>query len=590
MLDLVTAFPSAQSLYEILIAARTAGNKNEGINRAELIRPVLDAIVGKPCNWNSTQCAVCFKKLLQEYIQSDSLELLLAIAGFIEKYAALSNATKRRTAYEKDRRNGIDERGSKALEKEENTALRNMANKMVEDYRGNNTRLIDTIASALTQQEIISLGIDDLLPNATEVDDRLAALKRTGKIYNIDIRSNDAFVGRKTAMNALKKGFNEGSFAQIIGGSRVQGKSVLALEYARQHIDEYQIVCWIDAWNEECILSSVIRFFIVAGIETDYLSTDQIRELFLDFFKVNAEKWLIIYDNANISVSAQKDMLENYMPSNPQGHILITANLFKALKGYQFYHLDDLIDSDDGALLMRHLMMTSKLDNEAEIIATQFNGDPLFLTFASSYIRQAKQMDSAAYLRLLSDYGCYMNDPYGGPFVFGAFDLLMRIVHIGKKCTDSLVYEATEQVLLMASLLGFCNMDLAFMGNEFSILPEPLNTVCAEPEMLKQLISTLRDFGIYEVAEGLLQFNSRGNSVASSHFDKLLIRDLCLRILEKMNIVVRQIQGNGNNEKLLMRAKPYIDRICAIASTMANLKELQEKYPKVWELSYCNEW
>ncbi len=591
MLDLVTAFPSAQSLYEVLIAVRTAGNKNKGANRAELIRPVLNAIVGISCDWNVTQCAACFKKLLQVYIkESDKLELLLAISGFVEKYATLPNATKRRIAYEKDRCNGVDERGFKALEKEENDVLRKMAAEILEDYRRDNYKLVAILVSSLAQQEIYSLGLDGFLSATNENDSRLNELKRLGKVYNINPKSNSSFSGRTNALNALREGFNTGRNVQVIGASRVQGKSFLALEYARQHIDEYQIVCWLNAWNEECILSSIIRFFAVAGIEMDSLSANQIQELFLNFFKVNAEKWLIIYDNANMAVSAQKDMLESYMPSNSQGHILITANIFKALKGYNFHLLDDLLERNEGSSLMKKLMGKPSLDEETTTLATLFNKDTYFLTLVAAYIRQSHQIDMATYLRLLSNYGCYLNDPQSGPFTFGAFELLAQTIFAKKKLSNDPIYEAVEQILITAPLFGFCNMDLQFFSNEFPILPTSLKEIYIHSERRERLLLLLNAFCIYEVDDGLLQFNSLGYGMSSSHFDKLTSNKLCLTILELMNNAVQELQGGDNNEVIFMKAKPYIDRICTVASMMVNPKELQEKYPDVWNLSYCREW
>lgn len=596
MENLITAYPAAELLYKKLLSIRTAGNKNRGKERLELMTPLLNAIVGSPRNWTEFQCAKCFKGLLKEYVEPDKLELLLASSGCIEKYAKLSSATKRRTAYEKDQKGPADAQDAKTLERSENTALKQMAVHMFEDARTNPNKLISIISGMLTLQELQALELDALVRSIDGAKYEIIAdtykLKRTEKIYSIGLHSNSLFVGRTAALNALHAAFTTGYFTQIIGSEQIKGKTFLALSYARLHAEEYQTICWLNAWNEDCILSSIVSFFNIAGIDVNNLPTDKLKELFLDFFRVNTQKWLIIFDNANMTVSAQKEILESYMPAcNSNGHIIITTNMFKGLRDYKFHCLDNIVNPDDGILFLKKALKLASLDDTTTQIASSCGKDLYPLRLFAAYMRESEQMNTEAYLRLLSNYGCCFEDPNSGPFLFAAFDIMMHNVQIEKKCSkSSVLYEALEQMLIACPIFMYCSVDLHFFNSEFPILPESLASVCADAEMRRQLISKLKDFGICEIDDDVLLLNDWICALSTSYFDKILINDLCLKLLDAMNMAVCDIQKENGNEAILIRAKPYADRICPLASQMVSIFELKNKYSAVWNLSYCRDW
>lgn len=583
-----------KSLLGVLIHVRTVAHKDGGEERARYLRPLLDVIVQKQCDWNNSECARCHEALLKQYAPQERLELLLAVSGYAHGYSGLQKASERRRKFAKAHLKDGYEIDEKTWTKREEMALSDMASKMEADCNSDPAKLMGVVLNALNPQELKALGLWEVSVTATNSSDQSKAdisnLKRAGKIFNIN-QTDDLFVGGTRALKALQDGFKDGYSAQIIGAEKIRGKSRLALEYARLHADDYQIICWINAWNEECIQSSILNFFDIAGVTVHLLTSEQIKETFVDFFKINSD-WLIIFDNVNMIASVQKEMLESYIPVTPSnGHIIITTSMSKGLKGYKFHCLDNFVDPDDGILFLEKALAPASLDEAGAQIASSCGKDLYPLRLFTAYMRETEQMDTETYLRLLSNCGCRFEDPNSEPFLFAAFDTLMHNVQIKKRYSkSSVLYKALEQMLIACPIFMYCNVDLQFFNSEFPILPEPLASVCADAEMRRQLISKLKDFGICEIDDDVLLLNDWICALSTSYFDKLLSDDLCLKLLDAMNAAICNIQKENSDEAILIRAKPYADRICPLASQVVSIFELKDKYPAAWNLSYCRDW
>ena len=584
-----------ESLLKVLARVRTVAHKDGGEESANYLRPLLDVIVQKQCDWSSSECARCHEALLKQYVPQNKLELLLAVSGYLQGYSELQPSAERRRKFAKAHLEDGYEIGEKAWEKREKKALSVMVSKMETDYDKDPTKLMDVVLNALNPQELKALGLWEVsntaLNSSEQSEANISHLKRAGKIFNIS-QTDDLFVGKTRALKALQDGFKEGYKAQILGAERIRGKSRLALEYARLHADEYQIICWINAWNEECIQSSILKFFDIAGVAVQPLTSGQIKETFLNFFRINTN-WLIVFDNAEIATSLQKEMLESYMPSTLGGHTIITANMHRGIGEYKFHFLDDLTDPNEAVTFMQKVLETDLLDKATADLAAMCGSDLHFPALMAAYMRKTEQMDTATYLRLLSNYGCRLNDPNSGPFLFAAFDIMMHYVQIKMHCSrNTELYRAIQQVLIAYPIFMYCSVDLDFLCCEFPILPDPLKSIYVKAETREQLIAGLRDFGIYEIADGVFQFHNMLRSLIASDYSRPESNDFCLKLLDAMNTAICEIHERNGGEMILTRAKPYIDRICTVASLEAGIstEKMESKYSAVWELSYCKEW
>lgn len=119
------------------------------------------------------------------------------------------------------------------------------------------------------------------------------------------------FVGREgelTKMQAALRGAVQHRRVVVLHGSKGQGKTRLAMEYAQRHREDYSAIVWIDARDELTINQSFARLAIwiinydqSASRVSDAVQSkdqDQIVTAVKKWFDEPANNsWLIIYDN-----------------------------------------------------------------------------------------------------------------------------------------------------------------------------------------------------------------------------------------------------------------------------------------------------
>ncbi|MFG6194843.1 FxSxx-COOH system tetratricopeptide repeat protein [Nonomuraea sp. JJY05] len=139
---------------------------------------------------------------------------------------------------------------------------------------------------------------------------------------------NRCFTGRERELAELHSRLAQHSTAlvgqppQPVYGMGGIGKTEIAAEYAHRHAEDYDLVWWIRAEQEETIVNSLIglgRKMSLDGFRPDdrdysarlVLSALANRELY--------ERWLLIYDNVESANAVQ-----HYLPSGG-GHVIITT-------------------------------------------------------------------------------------------------------------------------------------------------------------------------------------------------------------------------------------------------------------------------
>lgn len=180
----------------------------------------------------------------------------------------------------------------------------------------------ERLAAFLADLLIYAVGIDPTT-QAPEAPEENSELLTTEIISSIG-SSDGLFMGRNDLLQDIENGFRDGYCLQFIGGGDGFGKTRVALEYAQRHADEYQIICWINAWTEDCIKSSIVSFFNLAKVSYSEALQDGLSEMFCRFFEANSD-WLLIFDNADLKFSLQQEKIKKYIPAG-RGHILITGN------------------------------------------------------------------------------------------------------------------------------------------------------------------------------------------------------------------------------------------------------------------------
>lgn len=157
-------YPNAESLRSTLMEIRNAGGDKtrgpSGKRRADLVTPLLNAIVGKECQWTHGQCAHFFERLLYRYCDKRMRELLLATSGYGDEYSNITSASKRREAFVGSPKNvdsPYSEKDPNTLGKAENTYLGLIADKMWEEYKDGD--LLKFTLSVFTEDDLLKLGL-----------------------------------------------------------------------------------------------------------------------------------------------------------------------------------------------------------------------------------------------------------------------------------------------------------------------------------------------------------------------------------------------------------------------------------------------
>ncbi|AEO54516.1 hypothetical protein MYCTH_2297165 [Thermothelomyces thermophilus ATCC 42464] len=162
------------------------------------------------------------------------------------------------------------------------------------------------------------------------------------------------------------------------------GKTQIALEYAHLHKDSYQACFWVTCDVRVKITTAFSEMARV--LDFDDLGTDQNIMNVMDWLKTTADKWLLIFDNAE-----EPQSLEGFWPPSSNGSILLTSQDTSWIGQDTINHGINLgsLDADDGVKLLRGIFSRWKrtISREAaERIVHETGGLPLAIRQIGSYI------------------------------------------------------------------------------------------------------------------------------------------------------------------------------------------------------------
>ncbi|HZR39444.1 MAG TPA: TIR domain-containing protein, partial [Ktedonobacteraceae bacterium] len=149
-----------------------------------------------------------------------------------------------------------------------------------------------------------------------------AALPAT---WNIPYSRNPFFLGRDNELARLRSHLQAGqatalSQPQAISGLGGIGKTQLALEYAYRYHQDYQIVLWARAENNEALISSYVTIASLLRLPEREAQEQDIMVQAVKIWLQTHRGWLLILDNAD-----ELALLPNFLPSTPGGHLLLTT-------------------------------------------------------------------------------------------------------------------------------------------------------------------------------------------------------------------------------------------------------------------------
>lgn len=244
------------------------------------------------------------------------------------------------------------------------------------------------------------INIKKIYPPAKEKE------KPTFPIHYITHPQNPNFTGREQILQQMAETLNAGQttvVTQTIAGLGGVGKTQVALAYSYAHLDDYDLLYWLNADSEpalgEELMTLARRLKLIAPAATDQQAAIQ---LTLNWLSQTEQRWLLVYDNAD---QIEPQQLTAYLPRTGNGHILITSRnpnyggLGQVLE-LGLFTPDEAVEflfQRKGAKAERK----SKEWNEAAALAEELGRFPLALEHAAAYA-ESKGSNYAAYHRLFT--------------------------------------------------------------------------------------------------------------------------------------------------------------------------------------------
>jgi len=304
------------------------------------------------------------------------------------------------------------------------------------------------------------------------------------------------FYGREDKLREISEKFEQSesvTLKQTLSGLGGVGKTQLVLKYAHEYAHEYRDgICWLDAENEDALLSSCLEFCKKIGIIYEEMvmveDVNNFRTVFLGWL-ADKHDWLLIFDNAD------DDMLvRNYMPSKINGHVLTTTRR-------QDWFLGEAIDvevfspEDAVAFLLERTRRKDRLEAQRGVgeLAERLGCLPLALEQAGAYMDVSGE-SFEGYLITLDEEGL---EPFrieiGKPTFYK--QIITTTWQVAFKAINN---QAAEQLFYICAYMDAAKIPVDVFVEFRSELPDQLSDALSLRTKRDGVIAELRKYSLIE--------------------------------------------------------------------------------------------
>ncbi|HIP70184.1 MAG TPA: tetratricopeptide repeat protein, partial [Anaerolineae bacterium] len=214
--------------------------------------------------------------------------------------------------------------------------------------------------------------------------------------------ANPHFTGRRERLAAIQTAFqnpqNPVAITQTITGLGGVGKTQLALAYAHEQRDAYDLIWLLQADDPAALDGGLRRLGAALRLPVQNADAPTARQIVLSWLNGGHARWLLLYDNVD---AIKPGDLRPWLPGG-RGHVLITSRQPRWPQA-QMVPLDVFTPEEAAAFWQRRLVQSGRLNQSAETalaaLAEELGYLPLALEQAAAYMA-ARQKSAAAYLRL----------------------------------------------------------------------------------------------------------------------------------------------------------------------------------------------
>jgi tetratricopeptide (TPR) repeat protein len=248
----------------------------------------------------------------------------------------------------------------------------------------------------------LELSIEDIVA----LEEKTKARTNTSKLYeNLGRRGviREQFIGRETELETLHELLQQNSQVAIaaIAGMGGVGKTELALQYARSHLQTYQGgVCWLTASGVEVGIQ-IERFAFTQFNLTPPQDWDLPERVDFCWRQWHPGEVLVVFDD----VTDYKKQVKPYLPpASSRFKVLVTT---RHHLGFSVAHLRlDVLSPEASLDLLAYLIGTERIERELEVaqkLCEWLGYLPLGLELVGRYLVQRQDLSLAKMLSQLRD-------------------------------------------------------------------------------------------------------------------------------------------------------------------------------------------
>jgi len=325
-------------------------------------------------------------------------------------------------------------------------------------------------------------------------------------------RRNRNFTGRESALEALHaalKEEQEATLPQAVIGLGGVGKTQLAIEYAYRHEDQYELIGWMRAEEEESLIVDLFSVARAMGLKLAAATSPE--DMLGRLHRALAERndWLLVFDNAG-----GPGTLRKYLPKSGSGHVIITS------RNPNWRSLANPIDvnpferHESIAFLLKRTGRTE--DDGADAVAEALGDLPLALEQAGGYMEQTA-MDFRRYATLFEKRHTDLWKGQEAPNNYHATVSTTWSLSLEKLQAQS---PASIALLQLSSFLAAEEIPAFLLHDGAEELPAPLAEAAAEEVALSEALAGLRRYGLIEVSDAGYSVHPLVQTVVRDGLDK----------------------------------------------------------------------
>ncbi|MEU4437255.1 FxSxx-COOH system tetratricopeptide repeat protein [Micromonospora chalcea] len=337
----------------------------------------------------------------------------------------------------------------------------------------------------------LALGGTPATPNSHEAE---ASVAQRVVLTNLGAR-NAGFVGRQAALTAISDILSDRG--RVVTRSRDRmggiGKTQLAIEFAYQNIENYDIVWLIPSETEQLIGGHLAQLSMTAGL-SDPSATTPAAVADLHQLVANRGRILLIFDNAE-----EPDSLTRWLPPRG-GHVIITSRHPGWDEIATPVEISVFARDESKSLLKSRVPQLPDVD--ADKLAEALGDLPLAIAQASSVMAETG-MSASDYLDLLADHAAEILA--AGPPPTYKTSLAATVKLSLERLRNS--HPAAEQLLRLCSVLAPEPIPLEIFTISMGLLPEPLSSAGRNKIAFFDVVRAAGEHGLVGISHAGIQLH-----------------------------------------------------------------------------------